>query len=140
MKSDEVENDMTFATSIYEDGSIRTSYMTNVVASDEDYFGLWGSFVSTVPSYLRYHSEQSNNIGLVSGTDTIFCPLNVSACVQEACVRLWDQNLRSIMSVIGMEYLQVMPRFQSILLPRKSPESSLVWFQSWMLQRAQSCQ
>lgn len=84
----------TFGVSIYEDGSIKMSYLSDALYDERDFFGLWGSFVSTSPSFLRYHSETLETVELLNGTDTVFCPLNTTACVQEACIS--PSNMLSI--------------------------------------------
>lgn len=79
----------TFATSVYEDGSIRSSYIngTNSFGNyTEDYAGLWGAFLSTNHiSALRYHQENASLL-LTDQQEIVYCPYNTIGCIPETCV------------------------------------------------------
>jgi hypothetical protein len=80
---------MSFSTSIYEDGSIRMSYLAGDFDNTDlstSFFGLWGSFASESPSYLRYHQENISLPLISTGNDFVFCSFNNTACIPESCV------------------------------------------------------
>eukprot|EP00981_Chlorochromonas_danica_P001853 scaffold386_cov174-Ochromonas_danica.AAC.27 len=96
---DTVTSKMEILVSIYEDSSIRYSYLTSdrsaTVASTE-WVGLWGSSATGEEKYfnnLRYHSEKfyrnddddDDNI-LRVGKSLSFCYVNTTACLPSACV------------------------------------------------------
>jgi hypothetical protein len=87
--SNDIEQISTFSSSLYQDGSIRLSYLsstTPAVQSDVSYYGLWGAFASLSPSYQRYHQENISVSLVNSGNDIVYCPFNTTACIPETCV------------------------------------------------------
>jgi hypothetical protein len=81
----------TFAVSLYEDGSIRVSYITmSEEIESTDSFGLWASKASSAPSdrsNLRYRSETIEASNIHQGEDIVYCHRAVLACPVRGCVQ-----------------------------------------------------
>lgn len=96
---DVVTAKMEILVSIYEDSSVRYSYLTSdrsATVSTTEWVGLWGSSATGVEQYfnnLRYHTEKfyknddddDDNI-LRVGKSLSFCYVNTTACLPSACV------------------------------------------------------
>lgn len=81
----------TFSTSLYEDGSIRVSYITMLETIDPtDSFGLWASKASSAAedrANLRYRSELIEPSIIQQGEDIVYCHRAVLACPVRGCVQ-----------------------------------------------------
>jgi Ring finger domain len=82
------KNSATFSVSIYEDGSIRIRYH-NVSAQvlPADVLGLWSARVSQDPdNRFRNYKDIIPQDAVRSASDVVYCPIQLSACLREACV------------------------------------------------------